>query len=338
MKVFYLVATQGTHSGELNRLRRDFDVEVIVIPPPRASGSKAGIVARLVMHEVLALPRVLRVVLRDTDDVALVCSTAHYAALMAHRVAGLSRKRTRVYMFNFYLHALGKNRVVRLVLRHALTSSVGICVYSPNEVGYYSSLAPRTHVDYIPYAGQKITCVNPTDVRLGDYVFTGGYANRDYETVVAAARRLPGTEFVLVCAAANPISASVPSNVRVLRDVEPGLFYSLLAASRCVVVPMKDDVGSSGQMVALAAMQFGKLTLYTDFACVSQYFTDGITGVACNPRDVDDLCEKLSVFAQDPTVAARIGAAAQESYWRDFPPDSGWGARIAENALRFLRT
>ena len=35
-------------------------------------------------------------------------------------------------------------------------------------------------------------------MRLGDYVFAGGISNRDYETVVAAARRLPHTEFVVV--------------------------------------------------------------------------------------------------------------------------------------------
>ena len=334
MKVFFLVAMENTHTGEWESLRQRVEVERVIIPPPRVSKRRAGILASLAIHELSAFPRILGIVLRETEDVALVCTTAHYAALMAMHVALLLRRRTRVYLSNFYLHALGRNRVVRLVLRLALTPSVGILVFSPNEVGYFNSLAPRTHVDYCPYGGQVIHSVDTEDIRLGEHVFTGGYANRDYETVVAAARSLPRTEFVIICTAANRLPDELPANVRILRDVEPPVFYSLLAGSRCVILPMKDDVGSSGQMVALAAMQFGKLTLYVDFPCVAQYFTDGVTGVAYKAGDPGELARKLVAFADDPSIAARIGAAAREAYLREF--SAGYGDRLAENALRFL--
>lgn len=338
MKVVFLTAMQGVNAAQSDGLGQSVDVEVVVVPPPRTSRHRLGIIAWLVIHEVLVLPRILGVVLRQPQGVTLVCSTAHYAALMAHRLGPLFGKRTRVYLFNFYVHGLGRTTLVRIALRALLSGSVGICVYSPNEVDYFAGLRRDLHIDHLRYGGQFIAGVRDEDVHVGDYVFSGGYTNRDYETYVGAARRCPGTRFVLVCTSANRLPRSLPANLRVLRDVDAVRFHSLLAGSRCVVLALKEDVGSSGQMVALAAQQFGKLTLYTDYGCVSQYFVDGETGVALRPRDVDDLCHKLAAYAGDASLAARIGAAARGHYLRELQPHEGRSNRIVENVLSFMRS
>jgi hypothetical protein len=336
MRTLLVAANEDRYRGVFDCLRRSLEVEMLVTVPPGASKRKAGIIARQIACELSAFPRILRAVLGEPHEVGLICSTSHYGALMALHVASLFGRRTRVYLFNYYLHGLGRRRLVRLLLKLALTRSVGICVQSPNEVDYFQSLNPGTRVDYYPYSGQAIDGVGADEVRFGDYVFAGGYTNRDYETVVKAARRVPHLGFLIVCSAANRLPPDLPRNVRVIRDVERHVFYSLLAASRCVIVPLKHDVGSSGQMVALGAMQFGKLTLYADFATVSQYFTNGVTGVAYRPGDADDLCRKLIDLLGDSLAPARIGEAAQEDYRRRFAREDVYNAAIAAHALRFL--
>ena len=334
VKVFFVVAMENIHAGEFDHLRRGVGATRLVVPPPRAATTRPGIWARLVAHELRAFPQLLTVIMREPDEVALVCSTAQYAALMAARVAALLGRHPRVYLYNFYLHALGRIRLVRALLRLVLTTSVGILAWSPHEVDYFSSLAPGMHIDYFPYAGQNIEGVPSEAVGIGSHVFAGGYANRDYATLIAAARELPELPFTVICTAANRLPSNLPPNVQVLRNVAPGEFYKRLAGSLCVVLPMEYDVGSSGQMVALAAMQFGKLTLYTDFPCVSQYFTNGETGIAFGAGDVHGLCRQLAAVAHDEGLAARIGAAARKHWESEFV--SGYAERIAESATRFL--
>ena len=335
MKTFLLVADKDRYGDVLDCLRRTADVKLVVIPSARDRGGRLELSLGL---SCTSSPPQRRYWTSRSANLMTWRSFAQRRITRHswHSVASLFGRRKRLYLFNFYLHELGRNRLVRLILRLVLSPSVGLCVNSPNEVDYFSALAPGTHVDHYPYSGQAIGGVSKDDVGLGDFVFAGGYSNRDYETVVAAARRLSHTEFVLVCSAANHLPGNLPSNVRVLRDTDHLVFSSLLAGSRCVIVPLKNDVGSSGQMVALGAMQFGKLTLYADFAAVSQYFIDGVTGVAYRPGDADDLCTKLVAFAEDPSVATRIGTAARESFRREFSSASVYSARIAQHALRFL--
>jgi hypothetical protein len=68
----------------------------------------------------------------------------------------------------------------------------------------------------------------------------------------------------------NKIPVDVPPNVTLKKDIDKKSFFSLLSRSRMVVIPLLENVGSSGQMVCLAAMQYGKAIVYTDFDVISQ--------------------------------------------------------------------
>ena len=115
---------------------------------------------------------------------------------------------------------------------------------------------------------------------------------------------------MLACAAANRLPAEVPSNVRIIRDSPKTHFHRLMAAARLVVLPLRDDMGSLGQMVALAAMQTAKCVIYTGIPVVGQYSSDGLTGQACPIGDVDRIVELIARWYENGPGAERIGSAA----------------------------
>ena len=206
---------------------------------------------------------------------------------------------------------MGQHAAVRRVLKTLMGGQVGLVVQSPDEVDYYSSLAPHAIVEYEPWGCGPIAALG-TDREPRDYVFSGGYTNRDYDLYIAAAEILSHVPFVLACATANRLPAVVPPNVRIIRDSSWNEFHQLIAAARLVVLPLKDDVGSSGQMVALAAMQAAKCVIYTDIPVVGQYFCDGLTGLACPIGNLDRIVELIARWYADKPGAERIGRSARE--------------------------
>jgi glycosyltransferase involved in cell wall biosynthesis len=104
----------------------------------------------------------------------------------------------------------------------------------------------------------------------------------------------------------------------VLRDVEQAEFYRLLAESRLAVIPLRENVGSSGQVVTLAAMQLGKALIVPDFGAVRQYIEPGSSGFVYEHDSDDSLCMSIRATHGDEERLATVGRAARERYERSF--------------------
>lgn len=335
MKAYFVVGDSRWYANVFAEISSRATIERLVLPPARIGSSKLRTIARLALHESRDVFRLLPLALRNRKHkTVFVCCTSHYAALLSARLASVLGARTDVFLFNFYLHELGEFAPVRLVLKTLLTGRVGLVVQSPNEVDYYSRLAPTATVVYEPWGGAPIAA-SAFGVKTEDYVFSGGYTNRDYDLYVAAAERLYPIPFVLACATANRLPATLPANLRIIRDCSSTEFHRIMGAARLVVLPLKKDVGSSGQMVALAAMQLAKCVIYTDIPVVGQYFSDGHTGIAFPIGDLDRLVALIGRCYPDEAGAERIGraaqvAAAQTFSWHTFE------SAVARHASEFM--
>jgi len=191
------------------------------------------------------------------------------------------------------------------------TPQVTLLVQDPNEIQYYQELAEKMEVKYFPYCQDEIEILRHEGERE-DYIFAGGYTNRDYDCLIEAAAGIDAG-FVLIGSRYNRIETSLP-NVRVLTDVEADVFYSYLKNARIVVLPLKEETGSSGQMVALAAMSLGKPVVYADVTSVAQYFEEGISGISYKIRNARDLADKLSELLSEPRLCSELGRRALERY------------------------
>ncbi|MHB8564572.1 MAG: glycosyltransferase, partial [Acidiferrobacteraceae bacterium] len=82
--------------------------------------------------------------------------------------------------------------------------------------------------------------------------------------------------------------------------------------------PLKENVGSSGQMVALAGMQFAKSVIYPDFDVVAQYFVSGVSGVPYVAGSTESLRETIRNLYPDRDRLKTLGAQARRRWETHF--------------------
>jgi glycosyltransferase involved in cell wall biosynthesis len=304
-----LIADEGTLAYNpllLARLREEFDVDVLEHTATRFAGRR-----ELMTREFALLGRLLTS--RATYRRAIfLCGSGHWAALAVARL--IPRP---VVLFNFYLHELGRNAAVRRLLASLLTDHVAVLAQSPADRDYFRGLSSRAAVILVPYGQDPVEGVAEEEATLGDYVFAGGHTNRDYGALLRCAARRPRIPFVVVASRATDLAEPVPGNVTVHRDLPMKDFHHLLAGARLVAVPLAEDVGSSGQMVTLAAMQLGKAVVAADTPAVAQYLDDE-TGVSYELGSDDALCAAIAALYDDRERLERLGGAARARYYERF--------------------
>jgi glycosyltransferase involved in cell wall biosynthesis len=188
-----------------------------------------------------------------------------------------------------------------------------LIVQSDYEMEYYSQLMGKDRVARFPFCQHEVS-ISEESGKGEAYIFAGGYTNRDYECLFEAARKL-SYDFVVICSRLNKIEIDQkPSNVRILREITPSEFHGYLKNSKMVIIPLKERTGSSGQMVALAAMLFKKPIIYTNIDSVSQYFEDGVSGIPYEINNADDLADKIRHLLAEPQLCEKLGANAYKTY------------------------
>ncbi|MHB1937795.1 MAG: glycosyltransferase [Acidobacteriaceae bacterium] len=265
----------------------------------------------------------------------IVCHTGHYAGLIVGRILHAIRPTGGLYLFNFYIHGMGKRRPVQQILRWLFRQNLAIAVQSRAEYEYFHMLAPHADVRYVPFGQDGPKNIKADYITLGNYIFSGGYTNRDYRLLIDCASKLRHLHFVIACSRLNDIPGHVPNNVEVLRDIEFTEFHRLMAGSRLVVVPLRDDVGAAGQMVALAAMKFNKTVVYPNFDVLSQYFRDGESGVEYTAGNLESLQHAISSVCDDTEALIRIGANAYLQWKHHFTKEC-FDAAIARHIVAFV--
>lgn len=304
-----LIADEGTLSYNpllLGRLRGEFDLEVREHTANRFAGRR-----ELMARELGLLLRLL--LSRTTYRRAIfLCASGHWAALAVARL--IPRP---VVLFNFYLHELGRNAFVRRLLGALLTERVVVLAQSPADRDYFRGLSGRAAVVLVPYGQDPVEGVGEDEAALGDYVFAGGHTNRDYDALLRCAARNPQIPLVIVASRATELAEAVPPNVTVHRELAMEEFHRLLAGARLVAIPLAEDVGSSGQMVTLAAMQLGKAVVVADTPAVAQYL-DEETGATYELGSDESLCAAISDLYEDRARLLALGAAAKARYYDRF--------------------
>lgn len=235
---------------------------------------------------------------------------AHYSCLTVFRLFGWTLgKDTELYVHNFYLHQLGGVKIIKKILSFLLNSKrITLLAQSPGEMDYYRELSKKIKITFVPYCND-VFLNEQIEPKEGDYVFTGGYTNRDYPLLAKVARQMPEVKFVFVKSKLNA-DVDFPDNVKVYCDIDFPEFAELMKGSKVVVVPLKDDVGASGQMLTMQAMRCGKPIVYCDVTSISYYF-DQTSGYPYKIGDLDSLTTQLR-----NAMVGTIADAGQNAYKR----------------------
>jgi glycosyltransferase involved in cell wall biosynthesis len=195
----------------------------------------------------------------------------------------------------------------RLIARGAWKIQV-FCASEAEDYAKYYGIDPDKFI-WIPY------CTDADDRRYpaseGDYLFTGGTQDRDYDTLFRAVEGLPVGLRVAAREDRVP-SRALPANVRLMGRLSKDDFWTALAGARVVVLSVDPDVmRRPGVITYVTAMRLGKCVVVNDPRGAGSYVADGKTGLVVPARDPAALRAALLRVLEDGGLRARLGANAR---------------------------
>ncbi len=155
-----------------------------------------------------------------------------------------------------------------------------------------------------------------TDTVAGEYLLAVGRENRDYATLVQAARRL---DLPLIIVASSLWSShglslgegGLPACVTVRSNVPYADLRALYSRARAVVVPLHPAPYAAGVNGVLEAMAMGRASVVTCSPGLAEYLQDGITNLVVPPHDPDALADAISRLWNDAALRQSMGQAAR---------------------------
>ena len=146
-----------------------------------------------------------------------------------------------------------------------------------------------------------------------DFYLAAGRSNRDYKflTEVWSKRK---EKLEIICDTLN--SKSVTENIKILTNCHDDDFFRELAKCRAVIVPLEDTHISSGQLVIIQAMMYGKPVIVTENDTVTDYIDSGRTGLVIKKTE-KDLSDAISALT-DKKYYEEISAAERSQYESKF--------------------
>jgi len=247
----------------------------------------------------------------------------------------LVHTQARVYRFDMatlgvgvhraYLDALGNKESAfdRAVLR------IERAMFSPGDkrrvivnsrkckaesVEYYRFPEERIHVVYngvdsdafapnpeIRESARREFGISPDDIAI---LFVGpGFQRKGLDTLIQAAKNLPGSVKVLVVGKGKSIE-----DQRLIRVGQTDSMERCYAAADIYALPTRYDPFANSTMEALAS---GLPVVTTTSNGVSEIMQDGENGLIIRPNDPDALTIRLRALAEDSNLRERLGSAGR---------------------------
>ena len=201
-------------------------------------------------------------------------------------------------------------------INYVVTSSYikKIIVFSQSEKEYYAKLfdvpeemfvAEKLGVMSMEYDNCKYN-------RDAKYYIAAGRSNRDYEFLRLVWPQT-GEKLKIICDICKDVDTE---NITYYRDCHGEEYIKELAKSYAVIIPLKNDNISSGQLVFLQAMMMGKPVIVTKSDTISNYVYDGINGLIIDKtkESLEDAIQKL----EDEIFYEKISNNAKQIFEKEF--------------------
>lgn len=189
-------------------------------------------------------------------------------------------------------------------------------------VSSFSEAILRPH---LPAHARLFNVPNPVDIGLGTppgnaamherFLFLGKLAPHKGATLLAqAAARIDAPVDFLGHGDDHAAVRRINPRARLLGWQSAEHVQQALRSSRCLVFP---SVWYETQgLVVLEAAALGLPAIVSDACAARDVVVDGLTGLLFRSGDIDDLAAKMQTIQNDPALAARMGQAAHERFWR----------------------
>lgn len=253
------------------------------------------------------------------------------------------------------LRSLGKRRPRHVTIAHRLSTGKKalffktlaahreidtIFVYATTQLTHGTNVLgiPQDKLRLIPFhADHRFWRPRPEVIEREKQVSAAGLEWRDYPTLIAAAERMPDTEFPL--AAASPWSKhtnetekkTLPGNVAARRYSYEEL-RELYTSSAVVAVPLYENDFQAGITSILEAMACGKAVVVSQTVGQTDAIIDGINGLYVAVDDPKAWETALRKLQSDPELRATLGQNARRWIEENATLDL-WVDRLVEALL-----
>ena len=254
--VLYIVTdSRRSYHRIIDRLEESAGAELIEMHPQGEADAVPVVTSKARIAQRLVSPGLLRLRGRwDGGDTVLIVSWYLLPVLALIRLEWLSRPRKLVAM-GVFVQSPGVRSVVNALLRTIMIPELEVIAFSEGERKSLIDAVgvPPERVHKLVWGGAGFVDAEEVLHDGPPYIFSGGYANRDYGTLFAAVERLKYP--VVVAASKRNRLPDPPANVELRRDLPEAEFFRLLAASHLLVVPLRAAGEASGQSVLLRGIQ-----------------------------------------------------------------------------------
>jgi glycosyltransferase involved in cell wall biosynthesis len=207
--------------------------------------------------------------------------------------------------------------------RNALRRAAAIVAYSQNEAAWLrdwlGSGGPPVH--FVPF-GVDTTLFRPSNGEPGtDVVSVGVDPRRDFELLVAIARRRPELSFRIVAGADRARTLGpLPQNVDLETDIPLEAVRERFAQARVVALPVRDNSYSGATTTLLQAMAMAKPVVVSRTAAVADGYEleDGVNCRLVEPGDESAFEQALLETLTGAEAADSLGRRARQTVERSF--------------------
>lgn len=177
-------------------------------------------------------------------------------------------------------------------------------VFSDNEKKQYANYFSVSESQFVfvtlgyEDTTQKIA-MRPSE----NYYLAAGRSNRDYDFLIKAWNQRK-EQLEIIC---DTLFFKSTSNITVLTNCHEKDYFEKLARCKAVIVPLDNIYISSGQLVIIQAMMYGKPVIVTQNETVKDYIETGKTG--------------LIIKKTEKALAAAILSLQDEKYYKQLSID-----------------
>lgn len=154
------------------------------------------------------------------------------------------------------------------------------------------------------------------------YIFCGGEAQRDWNSLFKACSNLSDLQFVCVARKITfDNSLRIPSNVRMFFDIKETEFYELLKSAAIQVIPLM-SIRPCGLIVMIRGALLSVPVIATRTPSIENYIEDGISGFLVKQFDYLELEAKIRTLFLDLDLQKRFAETLISSIETKFGEES----------------
>lgn len=205
-----------------------------------------------------------------------------------------------------------------------------------NSSEYIKSYSERFNIHSNKFFELKDAVHNfrePENITNEEYIFTGGEAQRDWETLFKVCQKLTEIKFICIARKKNfDQTLIIPPNVKLMFDTDQITFDDFLCKSKLVVLPLKSKL-PCGLIILLQSALNMKPIISTQTPSIENYIISGENGLLYAMGDSEELLEKIKTLYYNNDLQLKFSKRLFDFVYSHHSP-SQYASRLNEILLK----